>query len=257
MQTSQEAPLTGVALITGGARRIGAAVASALHAAGMRVVIQYHESSDAARQQVEALNRLRPDTAVCEAADLQQVSSLTTLARRSHAHWGRLDVLVNNASTFHRTPFGDITEAAFDDLIHTNFRGPLFLTQACAEYFGDGARVVNIIDTLAQHARPEFVVYSAAKAALWSLTETLAVELAPRVRVNAVAPGHIMWAESTPLSETAQAEELTHVPLGRLGRPEEIAQAVRFLVSPDGAFFNGAVLQLDGGLRLTGGGRAV
>lgn len=242
--------LEGVALITGAARRIGAAIADRLHRAGMNVVIHCHRSTDEAEALAARLNARREDSAHVLAADLADEAALGRLAVAAHARWGRLDVLVNNASGYRRTPFGSITGAVFDELIASNFKAPLLLTQACLPLFGERANVINILDTLARHARPGFAPYNAAKSALWSLTETLAVELAPRVRVNGVAPGHILWAETTALNVEQQAAELARIPMGRLGAPGEIAQAVAYLVSPGSAYVTGVVIPVDGALRL-------
>lgn len=239
-----------VALVTGGARRVGAAIVRRLHAEGFRVAIHCRGSRAEADALAAALNAVRADSAAVLVADLADAAALPRLAQAAQARWGRLDALVNNASSYRRTPLGTITEADFDDLVASNFKAPLLLTQACTPLLGDGGAIVNIVDTLARHARPGFAPYTAAKAALWSLTETLAVELAPRLRVNAVAPGHILWAETTQLSAEQQAGELAGVPLGRLGEPDEIAHAVAFLLAPESAYLNGVVLPVDGALRL-------
>lgn len=244
--------LQGVALVTGAARRVGAAIVRELHAGGMCVAIHCRGSVDAANALARELNAARADSADVFQADLGNADALTLLADAVAARWGRLDLLVNNASTFRRTPLGKVTVADFDDLIGSNFKAPLLLTQACLPHFGEAAAVINIIDTLARHARPGFAVYNSAKSALWSLTETLAAELAPKLRVNAVAPGHILWAEEQPISEAQQQRELAQVPMARLGTPEEIARAVRFLASPASAYLTGVVLPMDGGLRLRG-----
>jgi len=239
-----------VVLVTGAARRIGAAIATTLHGAGWRVAVHCHRSIADAAALVAQLNAREPDSAALCAADLRDVPGLTALAAAAAARWGRLDALVNNASSYLRTPFAALEEAQFDELLATNFKAPLFLTRACLAHFGDDAGVVNVLDTLARHARPGFVAYNAAKAALWAATETLAAELAPTVRVNGVAPGHILWAETTGLNRVQQQAELAQVPLQRLGTPQEIADAVAFLLSPQAAFLNGAILPVDGGLRL-------
>lgn len=246
----KEAPAA-VALVTGGARRVGAAIVEALHGSGMNLVIHCRSSRDEAEALAAKLNAQRPDSAAVLVADLDDTAALNRLAVDAHARWGRLDALVNNASGYRRTPIGSITPALFDEMIGSNFRAPLLLIQACLPLFGATASVVNIIDTLARHARPGFAPYNAAKAALWSLTETLAVELAPRVRVNGVAPGHILWAESTQLSAAQQADELANIPMGRLGAPEEIARAVAFLLAPGAGYLSGVILPVDGALRLS------
>jgi len=244
--------LSGVALVTGGARRVGAAVVECLHGSGMNVVIHCRSSVVDGAVLAARLNAKRPDSAAVLQADLADDAAVARLAVASHARWGRLDALVNNASGYQRTPMGSITPAIFDELIASNFKAPLLLTQACLPLFGAQAAVVNILDTLARHARPGFAPYNAAKSALWSLTETLAVELAPRVRVNGVAPGHILWAESTALNAEQQAAELARIPMARLGEPDEIARAVAYLLSPASGYLNGVILPVDGALRLRG-----
>lgn len=250
MGNAEQQQGAGVALVTGGGRRVGAAIVETLHEAGMNVVIHCRASRDEAEALAETLNARRLDSAAVLVADLDDDAALARLAVDAHARWGRLDALVNNASGYRRTPMGSISAALFDEMIGANFRAPLLLIQACLPLFGASAAVVNILDALARHARPGFAPYTAAKAALWSLTETLAVELAPRVRVNGVAPGHILWAESTQLSAGQQAEELARVPMGRLGAPEEIARAVAFLLAPAAGYLNGVILPVDGALRL-------
>ncbi|MCK9192936.1 MAG: SDR family oxidoreductase [Nevskia sp.] len=250
MEQIANGQFSGVALVTGGGRRIGAAICRTLHAAGMNIAIHCHRSAAEAAALAAALNALRPNSAVVLHANLADAAALPALAVAAQGRWQRLDALVNNASTYRRTPLGTITAEVFDDLIASNFKAPLLLTQACLPLFAPGAAVVNILDTLARHARPGFAPYNAAKAALWSLTETLAVELAPKVRVNGVAPGHVLWAESTQLSAEQQADELAHIPLARLGQPDEIARAVRFLLAPGSAYITGAILPVDGALRL-------
>lgn len=244
--------LSGVALVTGGARRVGAAVVECLHGSGMNVVIHCRSSVVDGAVLAARLNAKRPDSAAVLQADLADDAAVARLAVAAHARWGRLDALVNNASGYQRTPMGSITPAIFDELIASNFKAPLLLTQACLPLFGAQAAVVNILDTLARHARPGFAPYNAAKSALWSLTETLAVELAPRVRVNGVAPGHILWAESTALNAEQQAAELARIPMARLGEPNEIARAVAYLLSPASGYLNGVILPVDGALRLRG-----
>jgi pteridine reductase len=236
-----------VAVVTGAARRIGAEIACELHAHGMNVVIHYRASAQEARALADGLNRKRADSAHCLRADLQSVRAIERLAVQAHARWGRLDALVNNASTYHRTPLGTIDEKTFDQLVGSNLKAPLFLAQACARLMQQGA-IVNIVD--AKPARSGFAAYGAAKAGLAALTQILAAELAPRIRVNAVAPGHILWAETTKLTPAQRKRELADVPLQRLGTPQDISRAVRFLLSEESAYLTGAVVPVDGGLQL-------
>lgn len=242
-----EAP---VVLVTGAARRIGAAIARMQHAAGWRVIVHANRSGAEAQALVAALNAARADSAQLLLADLGDPAAIVALAEAAQARWSRLDALVNNASSYYPTPLGAIEARSLDDLLGTNLRAPLLLTQACAPFFGARAAVVNVIDTQVPRPQPPYAAYFAAKAGLWSLTETLALELAPRVRVNGVAPGHMLWALSGGVAATEQARELARIPLGRLGGAEEVARAVRFLLSEDAAYITGAVLPVDGGLRL-------
>jgi pteridine reductase len=239
-----------VALVTGAARRIGAAITRELHAAGWCVLIHYRGSADEARALAAELEALRPQSAHILQADLADATALTALAQQAHTRWGRLDALVNNASVYYPTPFGQTSAAQFDDLAASNLRAPLLLTQACATLMNDGAAVVNIVDALARQPARGFAAYHAAKSGLWTLTEAMALELAPRLRVNGVAPGHMLWPEYAELSEEQRQRELARVPLGRLGGAQEIARSVKFLLSDDAAYITGAVLPVDGGLRL-------
>lgn len=239
-----------VVLVTGGARRIGAAIARALHDDGWRVVVHCHQSTETAQSLVDALNAQRTDSAVCCVADLREISALDGLAAAARARWNRLDALVNNASTYFETPLAELDDTQFDELLTTNLKAPLFLTKACMPHFGADAVVVNILDALARNARSGFVAYNSAKAALWAVTETLAAELAPKIRVNAVAPGHILWSENAELNPQQRQDELDQVPLQRLGTPEEVAASVRFLLSSQASFLTGVILPVDGGLRL-------
>ncbi|MGH8505424.1 MAG: pteridine reductase [Stenotrophobium sp.] len=239
-----------VALVTGAARRIGAAIVRELHAAGWHVLIHYRGSAVEASALAAGLMVARPDSAHALQADLADADALIVLAQQAQARWGRLDALVNNASVYYPTPFGQTTATQFDDLIASNLRAPLLLTQACAPLMGEGGAVVNIIDALARRPVKGFTAYHAAKSGLWTLTEALALELAPRIRVNGVAPGHMLWPEYAQMSPEQQLCELSRVPLGRLGGGEEIARCVRFLLSGDAAYITGAVLPVDGGLGL-------
>lgn len=237
-------------LITGAARRIGAAIARALHDDGARVLLHCRASRSQADALAAELNARRADSARVLCADLLDVHALPRLAQDAHAAWGRLDALVNNASSYFATPLAELTPAQFDDLLGSNLRAPLFLAQACAPRLAAGGSIVNILDVQARRPMSGFCAYLAAKSALWTLTEALALELAPRLRVNGVAPGHMVWADQPQFSPERQAQELARIPLQRLGGIEEIARAVRYLLSPDAAYMTGAVIPVDGGLRL-------
>lgn len=238
-----------VVLVTGAARRIGAAIARELHAAGWNVAIHAHKSFEEAGALAMSLNQVRADSAQALQADLLDGEAIPRLAEAAQACWGGLDALVNNASTYYPTPLGQITPLAFDDLVGSNLRAPLLLTQACAARMDEGS-VVNLIDVHAHRPQRGYSAYTAAKAGLWALTEALALELAPRIRVNGVAPGHMIWPTGNQLNDLQKGAELARVPMARLGGGEEIARAVKFLLSPEAAYITGAVLPVDGGIRL-------
>ena len=240
-----------VVLITGAGRRIGAAIARALHAEGIRVLLHCRASLDEAQALAHELESLRPDSSRVLRADLLDLDALRGLAHEAHGTWGRLDALINNASTYYATPLATLSAQQFDDLIGSNLRAPLFLSQACAPLLAEGGSIINILDVHARRPMAGFSAYLAAKSALWTLTEALALELAPRLRVNGVAPGHMIWAVDSQLDTAAQARELERVPLRRLGGGDEIANAVRFLLAPASSYLNGAIIPVDGGLRLS------
>lgn len=238
-----------VALVTGAARRLGAATAERLQAEGWRVVIHCHCSVAEADQLAATLNARQPDSAAVLQADLADLDAVAHLAKSARARWRRLDALVNNASSYFRTPLGHITESQFDNLIGSNLRAPLFLSQACAA-FEELRGIVNIVDVYARQPRAGYAPYFAAKAGLWTLTEALAVELAPRVRVNGVAPGHMIWAVNSAMTKAQKMQESSRIPLGRLGGAAQVAEAVCFLLSAKSDYMTGTVLPVDGGLRL-------
>lgn len=238
-----------VILVTGAARRIGAAIARRLHADGARVILHCRKPRPEAEALAAQLNAQRADSARMLCADLLDLDALRGLASAAQASWGRLDALVNNASSYEATPLATLSAQQFDDLVGSNLRAPLFLAQACAPLLAEGGSIVNILDVHARRPLPGFSAYLAAKAGLWTLTEALAVELAPRLRVNGVAPG-LMSAEQPQFPAAQLARESAKIPLARVGSEQDIANAVCFLLSAEAAYLNGAILPVDGGLRL-------
>lgn len=235
-----------VALVTGAARRIGAAIATRLHESGASVAIHYRGSAAEAMALVDRLNSLRTGSAAAFQADLIDTPVLPGLVENV-VQWGdRLDILVNNASSFYPTPPGEITEAHWDDLMGSNLKAPLFLSQAALPKLREtrGA-IVNIVDIHAQRPLRNHTVYGPAKAALAMLTRSLAKDLAPLVRVNGVSPGAILWPESD-LDEAAKKAILEQVPLERAGDPDDIAGAVLFLAR-DATYVTGQIIAVDGG----------
>ena len=235
-----------VALITGAARRIGAAIARTLHAQGADVAIHYRESGEAANAVADDLNAIRTDSAATFAADLNDLASLNHLIDDVRAWRSRLDILVNNASRFYPTPVGEITEDQWDDLIGTNLKAPLFLSQAALPALREAHGVIiNIVDVHSQRPLRNHTVYGSAKAGLAMLTRSLAKDLAPHVRVNGVSPGAILWPEDG-MSDATKDAILDQVPLGRPGTPEDIANAVLFLAK-DADYVTGQIIAIDGG----------
>ena len=235
-----------VVLVTGAARRIGAAIVTRLHANGARVAIHYRGSNDEARRLAASLNEQRPDSANTFQADLLRAEDIGSLVENVVAWGGRLDALVNNASTFYPTPVGTITEKEWDDLVGSNFKAPLFLSQAAAPHLRTtGGGIVNIVDIHAQRPLRDHPVYGPAKAALAMLTRSLAKDLAPDIRVNGVSPGAILWPEDG-MSESNQLTILRQVPLKRAGDPDDIAGCVLFLLR-DAPYVTGQIIAVDGG----------
>ena len=236
-----------VILVTGAARRVGAAIARRLHAEGARVALHYRRAADEALALAEELNRLRPDSAAAFAADLRETVRLPLLVADVAKRWGRLDGLVNNSSSFFSTPVGKIDESAWEDLVGSNFKAPLFLSQAAAPYLtATRGAIVNITDIHAELPLAGYAVYCAAKGALLTLTRALAIDLAPAVRVNAVAPGAILWPEDGQFPSLERAAIVGHTLLKREGRPQDIASAVCFLLA-DAGYVTGQVIHVDGG----------
>jgi pteridine reductase len=240
-----------VALVTGAARRIGAAIASHLHAGGYDVIVHYRSSSQEATDLVDALNRARAGSATAIGADLSRAADCAALVERAAA-WrgGRLDALVNNASSFRRTPLGTIDEAAWHELVDGNLKAALFCSQAAAPWLrATGGAIVNLCDVHTERPLREFSVYSAAKAGIVALTRALALELAPAVRVNAVSPGSLDWPEDGIFTEAERRATEAAIPLARLGTGEDIARAVEFLLRGN-RYVTGHVLAVDGGASL-------
>jgi pteridine reductase len=240
-------PLVGkAALITGGARRLGAVLTRALHEAGANVVLHYRTSAEAATTLARELNETRAGSVVLAQCDLLDTASLEQLARTATAAFARLDILVNNASTFYPTPMGEISARAWDDLIGTNLKAPLFLAQAAAaELHENRGLILNLVDIHGMRPLRRHPVYSVAKAGLIMLTKSLARELGPQVRVNAVAPGPVMWPEAG-MDEVLRKHVIDRTALKRGGSPEDVARAALYFAC-DAPFVTGQVLAVDGG----------
>jgi pteridine reductase len=235
-----------VALVSGAARRIGAAIARRLHGEGARVAIHYRGSATDAEALVGQLNELRPNSAAAFQLDLQYTDEMPGLVADVTDWGGRLDILVNNASTFYPTPPGDITEDQWDDLIGANLKAPLFLSQAAIpELRLTGGVIINIVDIHAQRPLRDHAVYGAAKAGLAMLTRALAKDLAPDIRVNGVSPGAILWPEDD-MSDAVKKTILEQIPLQRAGDPDDIAGCVLFLAR-DARYVTGQIIAVDGG----------
>lgn len=236
-----------VVLITGGAKRVGAAICRRLHASGAKLMLHYRASAGEARLLQAELNGVRADSVALIQADLLDLGKLSSLVEQTVVRFGRLDALVNNASSFFSTPMGEIQPAQWDDLMGTNVRAPLFLSQAAAAPLKKTqGTIVNISDIHAERPLRNYVVYSVAKAALTGLTRSLARELAPDVRVNAIAPGPILWPDDEQFDEVSRQRIISHTPLRREGTPDDIARAVHFLIA-DAPYVTGETINVDGG----------
>ena len=241
-----------VALVTGGAQRIGAELCRALHGAGYRVALHYRSSSAAAEVLAAELNGARDASVACFRAELGGRGAAEELARTVVERFGRLDLLVNNASSFYPTPVGSVGEEDWDTLVGSNLRGPFFLCQALAGTLGrHGGSIVNMIDIHGERPLIDHAVYSTAKAGLAMLTRSLARELAPAVRVNGIAPGAILWPERDEEEDAEKRErQLQRVPLGRKGEPSDIAETLLFLAER-APYVTGQIISVDGGRSLT------
>jgi pteridine reductase len=238
----------GVVLVTGAARRIGAAIARKLHASGANVVLHCHRSRADAERLRDQLNDERGASCAVVQADLLDLRALPGLVEDAARAFGRLDALVNNASSFYPTPFGTIGEDEWTDLVGSNLRAPLFLSQAAAPLLRESrGAIVNLVDIHAERPLKDFVVYSVAKAGLAGLTRALALELGPDVRVNGVAPGAILWPDGDQHFAASEKGRITaQTPLKRIGEPDDVAGAVKYLLF-DAPFVSGQILAVDGG----------
>jgi len=234
------------AFITGAARRVGAAIARTLHAAGANIVIHYRSSSEDAAELARELNAVRPGSAAVVSGDLLEIDKLPALAAAASQAFGGLDILVNNASSFYPTPVGDITQLDWDDLIGTNLKAPLFLSQAVAPALhANQGLIVNLADIHGMRPLRRHPVYSIAKAGLIMLTKSLARELGPHVRVNAIAPGPVLWPEDG-LDKALQAEIIDRTALKRAGTASDVARAALFFAA-EAPYVTGQILAIDGG----------
>lgn len=235
-----------VVLVTGAARRLGAAIVRGFHAEGANVCIHFHRSAREAEQLRDELNASRAASATTVGADLLDLAALPRIVEHATTTFGRLDVLINNASTFYPTPLPEVTAAQWDDLIGTNLRAPLFLAQAAATHLrGSHGLIVNMIDIHAQRPLPQHPVYSTAKSGLVMLTRSLARELGPDVRVNGIAPGPILWPDAG-VDEDIKNEIISKTLLKRSGSPADIVRAALFFAK-DAPYITGQILAVDGG----------
>ncbi|HUI62679.1 MAG TPA: pteridine reductase [Steroidobacteraceae bacterium] len=247
MSTDPHRALAGkAALITGAARRVGATIARTLHAAGANIALHFRSSAEAAAALAQELNSARANSAITVEADLLDLAQLQSLPAAATGAFGSLDILVNNASTFYPTPMGDITEIDWNDLIGTNLKAPLFLAQAASTALRiSNGLIVNIADIHGMRPLGRHPVYSIAKSGLIMLTRSLARELGPAVRVNAVAPGPVLWPEDG-MDSLLQEKIIDRTALRRAGSPEDVARAVLFFAT-GAPYVTGQILAVDGG----------
>ncbi len=240
-----------VVLITGGAKRVGAAICRLLHAHGAHIMIHYRSSTNEARALQAELNLQRQNSATIIQGDLLNLAVLPSLVQETINQFGRLDVLINNASSYYATELGEIGDEEWQDLVGSNLKAPLFLAQsAAAELRKNKGCIVNITDMHVERPKKGYIVYSVAKAGLVTLTKSLAHELSPEVRVNAVAPGPVMWPEDNPqFDEVYRQRVISQTLLKRIGNPDDVAKAVKFLIE-DAPFITGQIIAVDGGRSL-------
>ena len=237
-----------VILITGGAKRVGAATCRRLHAQGANLAVHYRASEKDARTLQTQLNQVRPGSVALLQADLLDIAGLPHLIGETVNHFGKLDALINNASSFFPTPMEEITEKMWDDLIGSNLKAPLFLSQAAAPQLRkQRGCIVNIVDIHAEWPLKRYVIYNAAKGGLAALTRSLALELAPEIRVNGISPGPILWPENGEWAdEISRQHIIDRTLLKRTGEPDDIARTVAFLIA-DAPYITGQIIAVDGG----------
>jgi len=239
-----------IALITGAARRIGAQLARTLHKNNYNVVIHYHRSKEAADQLASELNDLRPNSAKALRANLADSAELSSLAQQSEQWQGHVDVLINNASSYYATPWGDASCEDWDALMGGNLKGAFFITQALLPTLKkQSGCVINIIDIFADKPLRDHPLYCIAKAGLAMMTKSLALDCGGEIRVNGIAPGAILWP-ATPLSDIEKQQMLNRIPNGDIGDPNDIARTALFLIE-HAPYVNGQIIAVDGGLSLT------
>jgi pteridine reductase len=250
-ETSNKALNNKVVLITGGAKRVGAAICRMLHAEGAQLMVHYRSSVFEARALQTELNLSCPDSVEIIQADLLDIAALPTLVGKTVKHFGKLDVLINNASSYYSTELGQINEENWLDLMGSNLKAPLFLSQAAAPALRQtNGCIVNITDMHIERPKKGYIVYSVSKAGLVTLTKSLAHELSPDVRVNAVAPGPVLWPDDNPqFDEVYRQRVISQTLLKRIGEGNDVAKAVKFLIA-DAPFITGHVLAVDGGRSL-------
>jgi len=235
-------------LITGGAKRVGAAICRKLHAQGADLIVHYRSSLDEAQKLQMELNQKRLNSVALIQADLLEIKRLPDLIEQAAKQFGKLDVLVNNASSFFPTPLGECTTEAWDDLVGSNLKAPLFLSQAASVFLRQQRGcIINIVDIHTERPLKNYVIYNAAKGGLMSLTKSLAVELAPEIRVNGISPGPILWPEDGEWDdESARQHIINGTLLKRTGEPDDIAKTASFLIA-DAPYITGQIIAVDGG----------
>jgi pteridine reductase len=239
-----------VVFISGGVKRVGAAIARRLHAAGMNLVLHYRSAETEAHELQNELHQHRAHSVLLLQADLSHLAKLSSMIQQSVDHYGRLDVLINNASSFYATPLGQITEDHWDDLLGSNLKAPLFLSQSAAPHLtASQGCIINLIDIHAERPLKQHAVYCAAKAGLAMLTKALARDLGPHVRVNGIAPGAILWPEND-MDDLTKQRILSNIALKRHGDPDDLAKTALFLIR-DASYITGQIIAVDGGRTLS------